>query len=354
MIILDESEAQARAIRCLGLDPAATDFNSIEPLAALVRRTASFCCPCSTALLARTVTNLLAPLLATDELYDRIHDAIDGVTAYGDLIEVPEIDGPASQRNILNLATPAVIRISSHRLMLIGIASEGVDPLPEPLASLMDFRGFARLIEVDDVQPAISVLLNQGFLLVSADEWNQLPRVTSANDLVAKFDRLLGSEVSVGNLEGLRVLLPNSNVRFYKGRWSPVRSQSGRFVARRERRFGSDLWCVVRLAGGAAVSLVDLPTGGNGIRGCDEAWHLQQAIDVQAGTPQEFRVRKLPERDSAIFDFFSPVPQWATRRWDILGERIESAGSLISYLFNASHAADEAKFAETRMWLKRQ
>ena len=354
MRILDAREVQAKSIEGLGLDPLTTDFTSIESLAALVRRTASFCCPCSFALLAKTVGDLLEPLLMTDDLYGRIRDAIEDVTAYGDLIEVPEIEGAELQGCTLNLAAPAVIRISSHRLLLVGIASEALDPLPESLARLVDYRGFARLIVVDDVQPAISKLLDQGFMMVSADEWNQLPRATSANDLISKYDRLLASDVRVGELEGLRVLLQTSNVRLYNRRWFPAKSQTGRFVARRERRFGADLWCVVRLVNGAPAALVDLPTGGSGIRGCDEAWHLQQAIDVQCGVPQEFRVRALPQQDAVVFDFFSPVPQWATRRWDILGERIEATGALISYLFNASLEADEANFVEKRMWLRRQ
>jgi hypothetical protein len=353
MKILDSLEIQAKSIEGLGLDPLACDFSSTEALAALIRRTASFCCPCSAGLLAKTVVNLLRPLLDNEGLFERVQDAIEGVQAYGDLIEVPANDERQS-RSALDLAAPAVITISYSRLLIVGVAPGGNDPLPESLASLVEFRGFARLIRLDDIQLPVSDLLNAGFLVVSSEEWGQLPRNTSADELVERYEKLLRQGNRPGELDGLRLLIPDSNVRFYRGRWSAAKTQSGMFVARRERRFGADSWCVVRLTNGIPDLLVDLPTKGAETRGCDEAWHLQQAIDARNGTPQEYRVRQLRDRESVALDFFSPIPRWAARQWDILGEQIDTKGALISYLFPASVEAEEIKFAETRMWLKRQ
>ena len=286
MKILDSVEIQAKSIEGLGLDPLASDFSPTEALAALIRRTASFCCPCSAGLLAKTVVNLLRPLLDNEGLFERVQDAIEGVQAYGDLIEVPANDEQQS-RSALDLAAPAVITISYSRLLIVGVAPGGSDPLPESLASLVEFRGFARLIRLDDIQLPVSDLINAGFLVVSSEEWGQLPRTTSAHELVERYEKLLRQGNRPGELDGLRLLMPDSNVRFYRGRWSAAKTQSGMFVARRERRFGADSWCVVRLTNGIpGSSLRGLAyKKERETRGCDEAWHLQQAIDVSKWNP---------------------------------------------------------------------
>ena len=114
---------------------------------------------------------------------------------------------------------------------------------------------------------------------------------------------------------------PESPVRYYPGRWTSARLQTGLFVARRSQAYGSDLWCYVQMRDGIPERLVDLPLGDSRWDGWDEAWHLQMAIDARRGKAQQFRVVSGLEGTSDMH-FFSPVPIWAQRRWDAIGEQV--------------------------------
>jgi len=109
----------------------------------------------------------------------------------------------------------------------------------------------------------------------------------------------------------------------------------------------------VRLLGFEPTSLIDFPTKNFAYRACDEAWHLQQAIDYQNGNPQQYRVVVLDSGEVQL-RFLSPIPQWAHRRLTSLGEQVDAPDCLLAYSFpSAAIAADEAHFVELRMWLTR-
>ena len=59
------------------------------------------------------------------------------------------------------------------------------------------------------------------------------------------------------------------------------------------------------------------------------------------------------ETDTAVLKFFSPVPMWARRRWDMFGEVVTSKGSLFAYRFDRAELDEEIQFAMERMWLSR-
>jgi hypothetical protein len=349
---LTASQVEARSVERLGLDPTAVDFQSREALAALIRHTASIRCPCTERELTRTVTRLLEPLAsASGALNERVSNAIDGVVSYGDLIEVSDGRG-AEARQVLALAAPSVVRISSGALLLVGLRPEGPNSLPVQVEGQITPRGYARMIEVPDSLAALSSLQSTGFVIITPDEWNDAPDVRPADQLVGKYDRLFKEGSNVGTLDGLELLTSESNVTYYRGRWREAKKHSGTFVARRSRQYGSDAWCFVKLDLGRPVGLVDLPTPNYRYRPCDEAWHLQQALDFVSGNPQRYRLRPIADRKLVAFDFFSPVPQWAHRRWNALGEQVEQRGALFSYLFNQEYLTQEVAFAESRMWLR--
>jgi hypothetical protein len=208
------------------------------------------------------------------------------------------------------------------------------------------------MIEVSDSLTALSSLQSAGFVIITPDEWNNAPGVKPADQLLGKYERLFKEGSNVGTLDGLELLTSESNVTYYRGRWREAKKHSGTFVARRSRQFGSEAWCFVKLDLGRPVGLVDLPTPNYQYRPCDEAWHLQQAIDFTSGNPQRYRLRPIADRKLIAFDFFSPVPHWAHRRWNVLGEQLEQRGALFSYLFNQDYLTQEVDFAESRMWLR--
>jgi hypothetical protein len=97
--------------------------------------------------------------------------------------------------------------------------------------------------------------------------------------------------------------------------------------------------------------MVDFPvTNASRWRGCDEAWRLQLALDARQGEPQRFRVRAGLERTTVI-EFFSPVPMWARRRWDAIGEPVSSSGCLFAYRIADAEVQEELHFIRTELWL---
>ena len=349
MKIVTAREAQSIAIRSLGFDASEIDFDKDQVLIELVRRVAAFECPCKRQEIIWTTLKLLAPLVPEDGLRERIVAVVDGLLDYGDLLENLEDDG-AGVREVLGLAAPSAVCVSEKKLLLLGLTSGETDPLPDEFRPLRSMRGFAKSLGVESASFAMSRLYEAGYLLITQDEWGSIPNAVNAPMLIEKYKRLFRDDVPVGTLEGLEIVLPERSVTFWPGRWTDKRFPDGDFVARRSRRYSENAWCFVRIAKGIPIGLGDLPTKNYRFRACDEAWHLQQAIDWVRGVPQRFVIT--PESDgSTLFKFFSPVPQWAHRQWNALGEQISTKEALFSYRFPNSVTDSVKQFAETRMWL---
>jgi hypothetical protein len=75
------------------------------------------------------------------------------------------------------------------------------------------------------------------------------------------------------------------------------------------------------------------------------------AIDAQRGEPQRFRVRKTPG-NTMVLELFSPVPAWARRRWDAVGEPVPNSGCLFAYRFAETEIEEERRFAREALWLE--
>jgi hypothetical protein len=150
-------------------------------------------------------------------------------------------------------------------------------------------------------------------------------------------------------VEGLRVIDPTRAVDFYRGRWSSAESKSGRYVGRRPQAYGADIWCYVEVENGQPARLVDLPVSGP-LRGCDEAWLIQAAIDYVAGCPQRFTIRMVDSGVVAVA-FYSPLPSWAQRRWETVGGPFEMSGCLFSYRIDKEDLEEELDFLADRLWM---
>ena len=352
MRILTPSEAQAVAVKGLGFDESELNFNSDQVLIELVRRVAAFECPCTTRDLTKTVLKLLVPLLPEDGLRERILATVDGLLDYGDLIENLDDDGEECQ-NLIGLAAPSVVSVSETKLLLLGLTPGETDPLPKEFRPLRSMHGFAKTLDIEDAGIVMSQLYESGYLLITENEWGYLPQIGNASALIGKYKTLFREDIAVGALDGLEILLPERKVTYWPDRWTDRDFPDGDFIARRSRRYGEKAWCFVRIKKGIATGLVDLPTKECRFRACDEAWHLQQAIDSVHGTPQQFRVR-VESQESCVFEFFSPVPKWAHRQWNLLGEQTSIKGALFSYRFPAPVVDSVKRFAESRMWLVSQ
>jgi hypothetical protein len=191
-----------------------------------------------------------------------------------------------------------------------------------------------------------------GLIELSHEYWLKTPQPESARKQIQRLDRLLDSAAPSHDIPGLLLLDAQRPVRYYRGRWVEPASRSGRFVARRNQRYGAQLWCYADVRNGNPERFIDLPLPKSRWRGCDEAWYLQMAIDAERGEPQQFKIIA-GYRDARIMQFFSPVPMWACRRWDAVGEPVDvSGGCLFAYQFTPSELDEEVRFAREALWLK--
>jgi hypothetical protein len=191
-----------------------------------------------------------------------------------------------------------------------------------------------------------------GFIELSYEAWLKCPKPESPAGHIAIKDRALSAADPSRDIPGLVLIDPERPVRYYRGRWVEPKSRTGRYVARRSQAYGADLWCYVHINGGFPERMIDLPLKKSRWRGCDEAWHLQLAIDAKRGDPQCFRVRKGPG-NTAILELFSPVPAWARRRWDAVGTPLPSSGCLFAYLLDGNEIEEELHFAREALWLEK-
>jgi len=350
---LTANEVRARKVEQLGLNPAAVDLTSIEAISGALRRAASFLCPCAASTLVRGVVRplqgLVDDLTAIKEI---VESTLEVMIAHGDIIEQLEVDGSSrfGKMRLLYAAPPSFVSRLSGAAIILGIASDQLSALPEDLERRIEYIAHVRRLTPIAGEDLRIDLIQFGLIELSYNSWLRQPPEEVPAQHIAHFNQVLDSTPPSVDIPGLSLLDPIRPVRYYSGRWVKPTSHSGRFVARRTQVYGADLWCYVEINEGIPVKFVDLPLKNSFWRGCDEGWRLQASIDYERGTPQLFRVRPDPNA-ACVIDFFSPVPMWARRRWDAVGEPIKSSGCLFSYKFEKDEALEEIDFIEKKLWL---
>lgn len=352
MKVLTSKELHSYGVRHLGLDPEACDLFSVEAMAAALRRTAGFLCPCPQRSLVLAVVEPLEKLVRDREnLYEVVENTLEAMVTYGDLLEEYEVGAieRSSRSSLLYASPPSFVCRDSGAVFLIGIAPDHVSPLPERLTARIDYVNHVRRLFPESGENLRADLTQFGLTELSMDVWRkESPQQETSKEHLRRLSSRL-KPIS-GFLEGLNILNPAKPVTHYRRRWEEVKSQTGYFVARRPQAYGNDMWCYVELAQGQVVKLLDLPITNIRLRGCDEAWRLQLAIDTELGHPQCFKV--LHKKQSSIVEFYSPLPMWATRRWDDTGEPITTTSGLFAYKFPAGELQEEIQFMQRDLWLQ--
>lgn len=350
---LTADQVNALHVAELGLDPSAVDLESIEAIAGALRRAAGFHCPCARRTLVQSVVQplrgLVSDLAATKATVER---TLEAIIALGDLHEHPEVDTDGETRGAMLLypAPPSFVARESGTVILLGVGSDQVAPLPDDLVARVEHANHVRRIIPDQGKDVSTELSESGWIELSDTRWMDGPDRESPSQHLARINGHLDRSGPSGDVPGLSLLDPERSVGFYRGRWVTATSQSGRFVARRSQAYGADLWCYIELRNGDPERLVDLPVEPTRWRGCDEAWRLQMAIDAHRGKPQHIRVVSGPT-GTCVVQFFSPVPMWAQRRWDSVAEPVPSSGCLFAYRMRESEVAEELRFAKQELWL---
>ncbi len=350
---LTATEVHARKVEELGLDPGAVDLTSIEAIAGALRRTASQLCPCSGATLVRDVVRPLRGLVDDlDATKLLVEDTLETMIAHGDILEHEDVgeDLRSGAGRLLYAAPASFVARKSGAVILLGVAQDHLSALPEEIEARIEYVNHVRRLTAAPGEDLRGDLAQLGLIEVSYDSWLRSPPVVAPAQHVQSLDHLLSAAPPSRDLPGLVLLDPQRPVRYYRGRWVEPRSQTGRFVGRRRQAYGADLWSYVDVRDGNPERLIDLPVAASRWRGCDEAWRLQLAVDARRGEPQRYRVRPGPG-GSVVLELFSPLPMWARRRWDAVGDPVSASACLFAYRFAQAEVAEEVRFAHDALWL---
>lgn len=346
---LEPRHVANHCVQTLGLDPQKHLITSAEAISAMLRRAAAFHCPCAASTLVRNVVDPMRGVVEDATAAKTIVEAtLEQLIALGDLLEYHDFTN--TECVVLYAAPHSFIARSNGAMYLLGISADQMLTLPPELESRIEAVGCTRVLRPLPGERLKDDLLHFGLIEMPYERWTKMPQSLTAAQLIAKCDNLLIAKPSVGEISGLLVLEPRSSVRFYRGRWTDPKGLTGRYVARRNQAYGSPLWCYVELQNGQAKALLDLPAVNSRWRGCDEAWHLQMAIDACQGRPQQFKVRQLAEQRYELL-VYSPIPMWAERRWEMVGKRVNATESLMAFWFHDSEIEEECRFAQSTMWL---
>ncbi len=351
---LTVAEVHAQKVAELGLDSSALDLTSTEAIAGALRRMASVLCPCAGSTLVRGAVRPLRGLVEDLEVFKgMVVETLEAMIAHGDILEQLDVEANSGQgaSTLLYAAPASFVARESGSVILLGVTHDQLSALPDEIAERVEYvRHFRRLSPLpgEDLREELGQF---GLVQVSYDRWLKAPRPETPDQHLSGVNRLLEAAQPSRDVPGLLILDPERPVRYYHGRWIEVQSQSGRFVGRRDQAYGAMLWSYVQLCNGNPERLIDFPVAGSRWRGCDEAWRLQMAIDAQRGYPQRLKVRSGP-RDTCVIEFFSPVPMWARRRLDAVGEPVSCSGCLFAYKLPQAECAEEVRFIHDKLWLE--
>jgi len=346
-------DVHRRASEALGLDPDVVDLAVPETKAALLRRCAAYLCPCPPRVVLERALEVLGGVLpSNDELKDELGELLEGMIAYGDVFELSEsiMPGQTRQGNILFLRPPSFVIRPSGLTFLIGIAPFDQLPILQAMKGHIEAANHIRRIQPRGDVDLQALLKQAGLLEVPDAHWLKLPPRQSFAQHLNRLNSELDVAPPSGDIAELSVLEPSMSVQYYKGRWQTLGKQTGRFVARRPQAYGADLWTYSEIRDGRVGKVIDLPRRPEH-RGCDEAWRLQAAIDADRGQPQLYRVTDTHGGTHRNLEFFSPLPQWARRRFDVIGEPLSQKGCLFAYRLPTREFDQEVSFLQKELWM---
>lgn len=331
----------------VGLDPETDNIVQPEFLAQLTRRAALILGPASFRNLAKKVYQ---PLGRIDREGNRIKElvvqCIEELLQNGDLVEL-QIEEGTEKQSLIGLSRPRFLS-GDDRALILGLDEHlGVGGLG-PLSVRVRHRSYLRVITSVAGEDLPAVLRSLGLIEMPESSWLRAPVQCDAQALVADYVHRIERLPRIKHDMELTVIDPDSSVEVYRSRWRQPNRLNGKFVGRRSQVFGSDLWCYVEIVNGCTTRFIDLPLDYRR-RGCDEAWHLQMALDSVRGVAQRFRVDG--SGNWCTFRLFSPIPAWAQRRFELIGERVSAGNCLFAYKVPCSAAESIRAFLRDWLWL---
>lgn len=310
----------------------------------MLRLAATRLCPIPReVLVAATITALRGMESSEAASPSDVDGDLDALIGSGDVLLGSELVGE-KPRAMIYLAPPMFVRRSSGAVYVMGGLSEGSSPFKD----ITQLRGPLR-----ELLPAPSdqELVDEGFTAFPMDAWMESPSPRSEASLLQELEDGLDRTGNSGELLELEILDPETNPAFYRGRWVPARRLSGRFIARRKRKWGGRAWGYAEVLNGQAVKFRTFPVVDRRFRACDEAWWAIFAMDASRGSRQPVEIDHLGGITRLAVR--TPLPMWAERRLLAVGALAETRplGALVAYDLRAVDADEEVAFLVDRLWM---
>lgn len=352
MKIITPERLRLDAVGSLGLDPTHYTIDSVEAIAAALRRAAGFLCPCSPGTLIRAVKDPIYSLVDSPQNTDEaIETTLDALISYGDLNEQQVTDDKdPNRRRLIYTNPPAFVLRKSGVAIILGVSPDNAPTLPDHVFKQIAYKKHRRTIAPRNEMDLSAYLSQSGFLQLDEMAWTKTPPAMLASDHLKRMEARLANTSYSGEISGLSILDPTRSTSFYKGRWTTPTNQTGKYVARRQQAYGADLWCFVDLQAGRPTKMLDFPLPNSHWRGYDDAWRLQAAIDAARANPQRFRILDKTS-DTKIIVFASPLPTWCVRRLDTVAEPVASDQGLVAYEIRTLEIQQETDFLKDLLWL---
>lgn len=306
---------------------------------ALLRHAAARVAPCTrSALLAAAATAVDGLVPGATDVRELLSNSLEELLVAGDLLQGNDSN---LGRGVIYLSPPTYVRSSADTVYILGGSVERDSPLA------VRPHGPYRRVEP---APSDEHLQHLGFAELPIDAWLEHPPESPPDEILAALDAKLEGARRAGSLDGVEIVDPTRPRGFYVGRLVPPARHTGRFIARRSRRWGGAAWSYLELDDGEAVRFVDLPQLDRRFRACDEAWRAICARDAADEDPQQLRVTRQGTRVTLAFSM--PMPMWVERRMQVFGDVVPGPrGALFAYRLSAEDAERQVTFLHNTLWM---
>ena len=346
-------ELREATLSDLGFDKSdERDFFHDEVLAQILRRSLALRAPMSPRALFEEVAASLVHLHGFGVSRQRVLEIIDALVSFGDFVETWDIDdGGSRRRRVLYPSAYSFVELPDGGALLLGVPTDNQGALRSTLRTGLNWRGITRRLR--PLPGLADDLLTEGLNKVSLSDWLLAPPPAPLARIVGFMKSKLDTVGPSGRVDGLRIIRRTDNDGYYIGRWGPPTDETGLYIGRRPRAYGSELWCLVKLESGLARAAVDLPIQEEGRPTHDEAWYFQAAISAIDGSPHELQVEVDTETESALLSINFPLPSWAHRRLEMVGEMVgRRPKALFTFELDVSAIDTEVGFLKESLWME--
>ena len=325
-------------------------FESTVVIANLIRRIASFQCPCQRNEIISIITDSYKGLVEESIIIrEKAKKILEDLIEYGDIIEIIDVDNDKQKVNLLYLSPPIFVPIENNRALIIGIAPNQIDTLPDELEDRVKYNGHYRIIDQEDNENLYPILSDFGLIKYSFKKWSKSPTNTNPEECFKAYsERLSNSGLLIENRD-VDILDPATNQGYYHDRWKALNKQTGVYVAKRPIQYRNKIFSIVNVEEGQIIKAIDLPIL-TSHRGCDEAWYLQCAIDCLCNNPQQYSIESNAEL--SIIKLFFPIPRWIKRRMDIRLRSIDRKGCLMAFEGLKDDVNECQQILENDLWIQ--